>query len=349
MKISKEDFHACASEGFLTPEQAEELWQALHNRVQNRPKYDLASIAYAVGIAIVIASMIWLMSAVWYPFGGAGIFITAVFYAACFVVAAFVLWHKQNRRVLGSLLVMLAVCLTPIAVYGLQMWAGVWPQNEAGNYQEYYLWVKNSWFVIELTTILIAFCSLKIIPLPLLTVPIILCLWLMAIDLTPLLLGQIDLTWEQQLLVCLWFGLTCVVVAYGIDLRDKKNGPDYAFWFYFFGLLSFWSGITLMGGEDQLQQFLYCLINLGLIVLSALLKRKVFLLFGGVGVLGYVYQIAYSFFKNTVFFPIALSMFGFIILGLGIAISQNRHRQRQNRILRWLPQRLKKIREKDAG
>jgi hypothetical protein len=349
MKISKEDFHACVSEGLLTSEQAEELWQALQNRVQNRPKYDLAGIAYAIGIGIVIASMSWLMRTVWYAFGGAGIFTTGIFYTIGFLVAGSWLWHKQNRRILGGLLVMLAVCLTPITLYGLQMWAGVWPHNQAGNYQEYYLWVKNSWLVIELTTILIAFCSLKITPLPLLTVPIILCLWIMAIDLTPLLLGQIDLTWEQQLLVCLWFGLTCLVVAYGIDLREKKNEPDYAFWFYFFGLLSFWVGISLMGGEDQLQRFLYCLINLGLIALAALLKRRVFLLFGGVGVLAYFYQLAYSFFKNTIFFPLALSILGFIILGLGIFINQNRHPKRQNNILRWLPQRLREIRQKDIG
>lgn len=346
MKVSKEDFQWAASQELITPEQAEALWETLSERSKSRSQFSMANAAYSFGAAIVICAMGWFMLLAEEAFGSGGVCLTASFYILCFFLAGTILWYKKNLKVLGGLLVTIAVCLAPLATYSLQRWLGIWPLGNPGNYQDYYIWVKGSRFLLELATILAGAVALKAIPFPFLSAPITFSLWYMSMDLTPLLFGQIAFTWEQQLLVGLWFGLACLVVAYWVDLHTKRGQEDYAFWLYLFGLLSFWIALSLMGGDSDLQRFLYCLINGGLIVLSALLKRRVFLLFGGMGVLGYLSNLAYQIFQDSVFSPFTLTVVGIAIIFLGL-LSQCRRPKIERLIFRLLPQRLRQILLKD--
>ena len=43
---------------------------------------------------------------------------------------------------------------------------------------------------------------------------------------------------------------------------------DYAFWGYLFGLMAFWGGLSAMHSDSELNKVLYCLLNVGLVVLS---------------------------------------------------------------------------------
>ena len=76
-----------------------------------------------------------------------------------------------------------------------------------------------------------------------------------------------------------------LVVAYWIDQRTSE---DYSSWGYLFGLLAFWGGLSLMESGNQWNKFLYCLINVALMLLSVLLQRRVFIVFGALGVFGYL-------------------------------------------------------------
>ena len=118
--------------------------------------------------------------------------------------------------------------------------------------------------------------------------------------------------------------------AYLVDIRIRRRDGDFAFWLYLFGLMAFWFGITFMGNGSEFQKFIYCLINLGLMLLSVILGRKVFMVFGAIGVFGYLSHLAYSVFEDSLLFPFALTALGILIIYLGVLY------QRQSRNLERL-------------
>jgi hypothetical protein len=321
MNVSKDDLTWAASEGVISPQQGEALWRALERRQGAGPKFDLPHVAYYFGALIVIGAMGWFMNLGWERFGGGGIFLISAVYALCFVLAGRTLWYKEKLQVPGGLLFTMAVCMTPLAIYGLERLTGIWPQADPGVYRGYHIWVKGSWFLMEVGTILAGVVALRFIRFPFLTAPIAFSLWYMSMDLTPLLFGQTDFTWNQRLWVSLWFGLAVLLVSYIIDRRTEE---DYALWGYLFGMLAFWGGLSLMESGSELRRFLYCVINVGLILLSVLLDRRLFIVFGSLGVFGYLGHLAYRVFKDSLMFPFVLSFLGILIIYLGIKYQRNR-------------------------
>ncbi len=328
MKVEKEDFDWAVREGIISFDQGECLWQALEKRQvesslaslaeDRRPRFDFANVAYYFGALIVISAMAWFITLAWESFGGAGIFTIALIYSFCFVIAGRTLYFRQRLIVPGGLLFVIAVCMTPLAIYGLQRWTGFWLQGDPGVYQDFHVWIKGSWFLMELGTVIAGLVALRCVRFPFLTAPIAFSLWYMSMDITPLLYGENNFNWHQRLLVSLWFGIACLVVAYLVDLRTKRSRGDYAYWLYLFGLLSFWFGLTLSGGGNEWDRFIYCLINLGLMFLSVVLKRRTFMVFGSIGVFSYISYLAYEVFANSLLFPFALSALGIAIIGVGV-------------------------------
>jgi len=321
MDVSKRDFDRAVAEGLLSAEQAAALWNALESWEASRPRFDVVHVMYYFGALIVIAAMGWFMTEAWERFGGGSIVLIATVYAVSFVLAGRTLWYRQHLTVPGGLLFTMAVCMVPLAIYGIERLTGLWPQGDPGSYRAYHLWVKGSWFFMELGTILAGLVTLRFIRFPFLTAPIAFSLWYMSMDVTPLLFGKTAFTWGERLWVSLWFGLAVLLGAYLVDRQTKQ---DYAFWGYLFGMLSFWGGLSLMESSSELNQFLYCLINLGLMVLSVLLQRRVFIIFGSLGVLGYLGHLAYRVFKDALLFPVVLTMIGLCVIYLGIKYQRHR-------------------------
>ena len=115
MRIDKKDLEWAASRGVINNAQVATLWQALTERTADRPKFDLIHLTYYFGALLVIGAMGWFLGTKWEVFGGAGIFAISVSYAAAFVVAGAVLWHRSGLRVPGGLLITMAVCMTSYA------------------------------------------------------------------------------------------------------------------------------------------------------------------------------------------------------------------------------------------
>lgn len=166
MKIFKEDFFWAVSKELITAEQAETLWKAFENRSKTQPRFDLAHVAYYFGALVVISAMGWFMTEAWERFGGGGIFAISSLYAVCFALAGRALWSKQNLKIPGGLLFTMAVCMTPLMIYGLERLTGVWPQGDPGTYPGYHILVKGSWFLMEFATILAGLITLRFIRFP---------------------------------------------------------------------------------------------------------------------------------------------------------------------------------------
>ena len=113
-------------------------------------------------------------------------------------------------------------------------------------------------------------------------------------DLTPVLFGVGDAssTWNEYLRVSLGFGVLMLLAAYAVDVSRQWREPDYGFWLSFFGLLAFWGGLSLLQSGGERHALLYGSINAVLMFVGVVLDRRAFVVFGALGVNGYLGHLA---------------------------------------------------------
>jgi hypothetical protein len=323
MNISQDELRKAATSSGISSDQADLLWQALQANPTpaEKPKFDVANVAYYLGALIAIGAMGWFMNKAWERFGGGGLLAVASCYAVCFVLSGRTLW-QQELRVPGGLLFTMAVGMIPLAVYGLERWTGLWPADDPGQYVNFHPYINGSWLLMEVATVLGGIIALRFWRFPFLTAPIAYALWYMSMDLVDLLGKRQGMGWEEKQVVSTVFGGVMILVSYLVDLRGKSD--DYAFWGYLFGLMAFWGGLSTMNSDSELGKFVYCLINVGLIFCSLALRRRTFIIFGSLGLFGYLGHLAYSVFSDSILFPFALSLLGIGIIYLGVQYQRRR-------------------------
>jgi len=340
IQIQKEDLERAAAHNLISGSQVGPLWLHLSEKPDSRPRFDLIHVLYYFGALLVIGAMGWFMTDAWESFGGANIFMVSALYAATFVGIGSWLWKRGGLTVPGGLLVTMGVCMTPLAIYGLQRWLDIWAFDDPGNYKSFHRWVKGGWFFMEIATIAAGFIALRFFKFPFLTAPIALVLWYMSMDLTPIIFGDEDFSWENRRLVSLWFGLVMIVGTYFIDHRTKQ---DFSFWGYLFGVIAFWSGLSLSESDSEFSKFLYLLINLLLMGISIFLQRRIFIIFGAIGSFGYVGHLALKVFEDSALFPFALTFIGLLVLYCGILL--HRHGKKiEQKLLLTMPEWIKGLR-----
>lgn len=336
LKLSKSDLDWACSEGILSPNQANTLWNALESRSSGVTRFDLPHVAYYAGALVVISAMGWFMAEGWSAFGGGALTAIALSYAIVFSVVGAELWFRRDLKVPGGLLFVIAVCMTPLAVFGAERMAGMWPEGDTSVYA---IDSTGRWLFMELGTVIAGLVTLRFVRFPFLTAPIALSLWLLSMDLVPFLLGQDGFSWAQRRHVAVWFGLAMLAGAYFVDRRTRE---DYAFWGYLFGLMAFWGGLSFAQRESELANFGYFIVNLLLMTLSVLLQRRVFILFGGLGVFVYFFHLAQEVFADSLLFPFALSLIGVLTMFGGVKF-QRHEDQINSAIICSLPETLRRL------
>jgi hypothetical protein len=324
MNISRNDLRKAAAGSGLAPDQADQLWQNLESAGADRgtPRFNGANVTYYLGALIVIGAMGWFMTRAWEHLGGLGLFGVAIGYAVCFLIVGSKFWKKPELRIPGGLLVTMAVCMAPLATYGLERWTGFWPANDPGAYARFHPYINGSWLIMEVGTVLAGLLALRYFRFPFITAPIAFALWYMSMDLIHLISGSGYLGWQEKANISAVFGALMLIAAYAVDLRT--NASDFAFWSYLFGLMIFWGGLTSMESHSEVGRFVYCVINLFLIVCSVALRRRAFIVFGGLGVMSYVGHLAYSVFQDSMLFPLVLTLIGLAIIALGVLYQRHR-------------------------
>ena len=340
IRVTWDDLKSAVADKVVTAEQADRLWDIFAHRTSARPRFDAAHVAYYAGAVIVLSAMGWFITEAWESLNGLGVTIIALAYATAFWMAGETLW-KGGLSTPGGLLFTLAVWMVPLAIHGLERGLNLWPQGDPGSYRDYYSWVKGSWLLMELGTIAAGGLAIWRRPFPFLTFPIAFALWFMSMDLTPMIFGKTEYSWEERKWVSLMFGLGVLLAAYLADLRNRLR-QDFAFWGYLFGLLAFWGGLSMMNGGGEASQFVYCLINVALIVKSVLLRQRAFLVFGAIGVLGYLGHLWYRVFADSILFPVVLTMVGILLIYLGV-LYQRHSKAIAERVQSLLPQALQDL------
>jgi hypothetical protein len=363
MSFTEEDIRVAGGAIALREDQVDGLLAVLRARHAGTPasiprqgrervRFDLVHLLWYTGALIIMGAMSLFSTLAFEMMGGRALTITALVYAALFVMAGHHLWHRRSLQTPGGLLIAVAVAMAPLAVYGIQDASGWWGDGgDPGRYRDFFVWIKDSWLPMEIATVIAGLVALRFYPYPFIVAVLAIALWFMSMDLTPWLIHGRDMswsdTWTARRAVSMIFGIVMIGAAWFVDLkRDPRQ--DFAFWLHLYGLLAFWGGLTISESSSEVAKALYCLINIGLVLLSVFLMRPAYALFGAIGVSVYLGYLANKVFANSLIFTFALSLIGVAIIAVGLVL----HRHRKS-LSAWmtdhLPQTLKKLRPPHAG
>jgi hypothetical protein len=321
MRLTRPLLDEAVGFGVLSVDQAGALWEFLARRGRDTPSFKPAHILYYLGGMIAIGAMTLFMTLGWERFGGGGLVLIAVVY--CVLALALTEWllSRPGLTIPAGIAATLAIVMVPLGVYGAQHLLGFWADSaRIDGYRDYHTRIDWRWLVMEFATLGAAAVALWRYRLPFMVMPVAVTLWYMSMDLAPFLLGgdPRDFFSDEAKRISLAFGLAMTALALVVDLRSR--GPkDFAFWLYLFGVLTFWGALSAMHSDSELGKFLYCCINLAMIAVGAALSRRVFAVFGGLGVAFYLGHLSHTVFKDSMMFPVALTAIGLGVIAAGVA------------------------------
>lgn len=349
--IDRRKLAGAVSAGILSAEQAGRLADYLERGTDEgraaveRPRFSFTHVLYYLGGMIAIGAMSLFMTLGWNALGGWGGFVTAIFYFMLALALTHWFLERKGLAIPAGIMATLAVVLVPLAIFAAQTALGYWDASRP--YRDYHAYIDGRWLLMELATLAIGAVLLWRYRFPFMLMPIAVTLWYMSMDIVPLLVGAGVHDWEIRKLISLWFGLAMVLLAFWVDVRSRAS-RDYAFWLYIFGVLTFWGGLSLMRSGSELGKLVYCGINVAMILIGAVLGRRVFAVFGGLGVAGYLGHLSWRVFKDSLVFPFALSLIGLAIIWLGV-IWQRREAAWSARLRAFLPGPLRELIEARAA
>jgi hypothetical protein len=342
------ELEAAVHAGIITADQAERLSAFLASRAPKPEvaavtgaavapaKFDFSHVLWYAGALIVIGALGLFTTLAFDAMGPRALTITALGYAAGFVALGRVLWSRPGLKTPAGLLITCAVNMVPMAVFGIQAEFDLWPTpfEDPGSYGSFFEWLNASWVYMDVATIIAGIIALRFFPFPFIAAIMAGALWFLSMDLTPwvgyALYGNTDFTWGLRESVSMYFGLGLIVVAWAVDLKRWQAG-DFAFWLHFAGVICFWGGLTSQDSDNEVLKFVYCLINMALVVLAVFLGRRIYAVFGALGISFYLGYLSAEVFQDSLLFPLALSAIGLGVIGLGIWYFRKQHA-----IARWL-------------
>lgn len=318
MEISRADLDAAVARQIVSAEQAAALWK--HLEAGKPARFTGLNVAYYFGALVVIAAMGWLMTLGFQALGPWAVFFIALLYA--FVFIRFAARLQKDMPVPAGLLYTMAVCMTPLAVWGLERGTRFWPDGDPGDYREFFPYVRSSWIWMEAATVVAALVALRRMKFSFLVAPAAVALWFMSMDLAAYL-GRHSSSWDFDLArqVSIGFGLAMIFIAW---LADRRTEVDLSFWLYLFGMTAFWGGLSTLESGSEWRRLAYCILNLFFIMLSVALERRVFLVYGALGVNGYLVTLAWRVFEHSVMFPFVLTALGLGIIWTAVKYQRNR-------------------------
>ena len=318
MRVHRPDFDAAAAEAALSLEQRERLWAALGR--QRPGVFCFEHVTAYLGALVILCALGGFGFVSWQSFNGAGLLALAVSYGLGFLLAGQLFWVQPGLRVQGDILVTLAVCMVPFAIYGLEKACGWEVDGAFVNGDTGLAWVKKSGLFIHAGTVVAALVAIRWFRFPGLAAPIAFALWLLVQEGASYGHPLGATLWKLENQFSLAFGLGLLGVGF---LVDRWANEDFAFWLYLIGLLAFQFAVSLQQGESEVQRALYCLLAVGFIAMGTVLRRRTFLVFGAWGICAYLLHLSARF-STSLVLPLALLLLGGLLLFLGVQLHTRR-------------------------
>lgn len=353
MSVKREDLQAAVEAGVLDPREIDALLVFLNERHarsarRSAPRFSGTHVLYYLGGMLAIGAASLFANIAVEALGMGALLALSLLYGMAALAVAVKL-EKHGFAIPAGIFAVLATALVPLTVYALQHLLGFWPQGTGiEHYRDYHRHIDWRWLLMELATLAAGSALLRHFRYPFLMMPVALTLWYMGMDIVPALMLPdhdpfSDAAWELRKLVSLVFGLFMLAVAFLVDLRSR-HGEDYAFWLYLFGMLAFWSALSLMGSGQLAGKLAYLTINFLLVFIGALLGRRVFAVFGGVGIALMLGDLSWNLFKDSLAFVVVLTLLGFALIGTGLWWSR-REEEVGARLRRLLPAQVRELLE----
>lgn len=280
-------------------------------------------IAYGVGALVVLFAFAWFMIDRWNVLGDAGLFGLCVAYAAVFLGVAHVL-HREGFETARGVAMLLAVAMAPLAMRALLRWSGVWtPQLElvCRMPEHPFSACQGEPVAIELAAVVAALVALRQMAFSSFVIPIaVVCVTLperLIREWTPSAGGM-----DGAVMGWRWVIVASVLssIAYTVDRRQR--GEDYAVYFWLAtAIATFFGGLMVFQFDSSLRWYL-APVSLLVIVASVYLRRRVLLIVGLVGVMGFLGWLANDVFKVTTAFPLVLALLGVAIIILTVWVQK---------------------------
>jgi hypothetical protein len=348
--VRRADLARAAADGLISPAQAASLWsdwigdpaltpvETLRASAPTGPRFGFTNVLYYFGGMLAIGSMSLFMSMGWSALGAGGLLaITLVNILICLVGAGWL-----ERRALATpagILVTLALVMVPLAAWCLQNVAGLWPDGEdVRKFSAFHEYIDGRWLVIEAVTLAAAVALFLRFRHPFMVMPVAVTIWYVSMDAVDGLMHHHSYEWGIFRDASLVFGLLTTLAAIWLDLRLRLAGSrkDFAFWLYVFGVIMFWSSLSLHDSGSALGKLAYFAINVALVFFGAAIGRRVFTIFGALGVAGLLGNVSHDLFENSLIFPFALCLLGLSVVALGVWW-QRREAAIQAVFTAWLP------------
>ncbi|HYD61305.1 MAG TPA: DUF2157 domain-containing protein [Noviherbaspirillum sp.] len=329
MILKREDLQAAADAGVLNPTEIDGLLAFLTQRhaqsVQHSSRFSGTHVLYYLGGMLAIGAASLFATLAVEAAGMGALFVLSLLYAFAAIGIASKL-EKHGFGIPAGIFATLAIALVPLAVFALQHVLGFWEDGmHAEHYRDYHRYIDWRWLIMELATLAAGALLLWRFRYPFLMMPVAVTLWYMGMDIVPALMMQAGgedgwfsgAAWELRKKVSLAFGMLMLLGAFFVDLRSRHS-KDYAYWLYLFGLLTFWGALSMMGSGRLAGKLVYLAINFGLVFVGAVLGRRVFAVFGGIGIAMVLGDLSWNLFKDSFAFVLVLTLLGFALIGVGL-------------------------------
>jgi hypothetical protein len=328
--LDDSDLDAAIDAGLLDPAMRAKLvaFAADRRRTASSPfaaptaKFDPVHVLYYAGALLVMGAMGLFATSAFDKLGGWVLAGIAVAYAVGFLWLGSFLWSRPGTRLPGGLFVAVAVSMAPLAIYGVQDALGLWAADRPKGYDEFYPLINGSWVYMELGAVL----ALWRCPFAFILLIAAFALWFLSMDLAALLTYRHTPDWDTDLelrrAVSGIIGIAMIAAAWTLDLRFSAPG-DFGFWLHLFGAMTLWGGITA-GEGDEFSKAIYCVFNIAFIAFGLFLDRRVYMVFGAIGVVIYLGHLAHDVFNDVIGFSFALSEIGLVVVFVGVYLERRR-------------------------
>lgn len=298
---------------------------------ERAPGLNAVTVAYGIGAMLVLFACGWFLVDRWAKLGAWGVLAVVAAYALILLLAT--RWLLSHRfRLAADIATMLAVSLAPLAGWSVLSMTGRWPlPSPSDPLWHHQVWMAWQWLILDLSLLLAALLVLRTRRIVTLTWPIAVALWATWLHVGQILRGEDGpLGFDRWLMLA--NGLALLLVAERVERWQRNVGRarvaaggaptprtvmgDFANAFWVTGLLA--TAVAYMAlwlrADNEPWRHLLPLFSLGLVALSLYLGRRIVLLFGVAGLLGYLAFLAEDVFKDFVSFPILLAGFGILLI-----------------------------------
>jgi hypothetical protein len=307
--------------GLITPDQHASLsslaatWDAPQREMPRG--FNWVTVAYALGALLVVFAGGWFLTQRWLSLGPAGVLAIVTVYAAVATAASRWLERREFHEAAG-MAAMVAVSLTPVAVWALQSLSGWWPPDVWGRpyYVEYPPAESSRWVVAELATILAALLVLRRRTWSAVVFPLAVALFALVMHLPRSFDFTLTPVMER------WIQMTCALVICAIanttdrivPRRVERGHGDVAFPLWVTGLMALAVAILTMWPVAGVWRHGLPVLALGAVAAALSMGRRTHLVFGAFAFCMYLFYLAGEVFRSTAYFPIVLAVLGGAVL-----------------------------------